>query len=103
MGLTEGQEVTERVTEGAVRNMNEQLGDPVLDMGLIDTEASACLHLGTSGTRDKARLECVARDGVRDCLTALPSQAFGLVLRAREFPFAIKYGLGIAVFNQEAA
>ena len=111
-GMTEDHELSEGVTEGAVRSMNEQLGDHLrfeevgnmtqrLISGLIDTEASTRLHQATSGTRDKARLKCVARDGAGDWLTALPSQALGLHLRSGEFLFAAKYRLGIAVFSQE--
>ena len=69
--------------------------------GLIETEASTQLHQATFGTRDKARLHCVARDGAGDWLTDLPSQALGLHLRSVEFLFSANYRLGIAVFSRE--
>ena len=101
----------EGVTEGAVKNMNEQLRDHLsfeevgnitqrLISGLIDTEASCRLHRLTTVTREKARLNCVSREGAGDWLTALPSQALGLHLRSGEFLFGVKYRLGIAVFSQ---
>jgi hypothetical protein len=68
---------------------------------LIDTESSARLHQATTDTREKARLNCVAREGAGDWLSALPSKALGLHLRPHEFTTAVKYRLGMPVFRQE--
>jgi hypothetical protein len=110
--LPTSQESTEEATENAVRNLNEQLGDHLtyeevgnmtqrLVSGLIDSEALARLQQATTTIREKARLNCVGREGAGDWLTSLPSQALGLHLRAGEFMFAMKYRLGMAVFRRE--
>jgi hypothetical protein len=100
--------------ETAMQQLNSQLGDhlnyeEVSSMSqqaisaLIDTESSARLHQATVDTREQARLNCVARQGAGDWLTALPSKALGLHLRSNEFTTAAKYRLGLPVFRQEGA
>ena len=69
--------------------------------GLVDKEAALRLHNGAVLERDKARLNCVARDGSGDWLTALPSKALGLHLRKSEFILAARYRLGLPIFLQE--
>ena len=51
--------------------------------------------------RDRARLNCVVRDGASDWMRAIPSKALGLHLRAGEFSFGAKYRLGLPVFTEE--
>ena len=65
-----------------------------------DSEAAARLFQGTEETRDRARLNCVAREGAGDWLTALPSKALGLHLRSGEFILAARFRLGLPVFRQ---
>ena len=69
--------------------------------GLIDCEAASRLKEAATGTRDKARLNCVSRQGAGDWLSALPSKALGLHLRKSEFILALRYRLGLPVFLQE--
>ena len=45
--------------------------------GLIEKEASLRLFNAATSERDKARLNCVSREGSGDWLTALPSKALG--------------------------
>jgi hypothetical protein len=105
----EGQQVAD--ITAAMRDLNEQLGDALgfEEVGnmtqrelssIIDAEASARLHLATTEPRDRARLNCVARESAGDWLTALPSKALGLHLRSGEFLFAAKYRLGLPVFRE---
>ena len=68
---------------------------------LIDKEAALRLHNKAASERDKARLNCVAREGSGDWLTALPSKALGLHLRKSEFILAARYRLGLPIFLQE--
>ena len=70
---------------------------------LIDTEAASKLFSSASETRDKARLNCVSREGAGDWLTALPSKSLGLHLRKSEFILATHYRLGLPVFLTEGA
>jgi hypothetical protein len=108
-----GPEVEEEApdTEEATRSLNDQLGDPLTYeevrtqsqqavSKLIDAEAASRLHLATTVVRDRARLNCVARDGAGDWLTALPSKQLGLHLRSGEFIFAVKHRLGLPVFRE---
>ena len=69
--------------------------------GLIDMEAKQRLHNAAVSERDKARLNCVAREGCGDWLTALPSKALGLHLRKSEFILAARYRLGLPIYLQE--
>ena len=59
---------------------------------LIDAETSSKLLQETTSAQDRARLNCVVREGASDWLTAIPSKALGLHLRAGEFTFGAKYG-----------
>ena len=68
--------------------------------GLVDAEASSRLLQATEDRRDKARLNCVGRAGAGDWLTALPSTALGLHLRKVEFLTAVKYRLGLPVYQE---
>ena len=96
----------------ATRSLNQQLGDPLTfeEVGnlsqcriwaLIDTESSSRLLLATPSVRERARLNCVAREGAGDWLTALPSKALGLHLRAGEFLFGARFKLDLPVFREE--
>ena len=67
---------------------------------MIDEEAASQLAEAASETRDKARLNCVSREGAGDWLTALPSKALGLHLRRSEFILAVRYRLGLPIFLQ---
>ena len=69
--------------------------------GLIEKEASLRLLDSATSERDKARLNCVSREGSGDWLTALPSKALGLHLRMSEFILAVRYRLGLPIFLQE--
>ena len=69
--------------------------------GLIEKEASLRLFNAATSERDKARLNCVSREGSGDWLTALPSKALGLHLRMSEFILAVRYRLGLPIFLQE--
>jgi hypothetical protein len=99
------------VVEQAMQELNSQLGDPLTyeEVGnksqrevsaLIDSEAATRLFRDTEETRDRARLNCVAREGAGDWLTALPSKALGLHLRSGEFILAARFRLGLPVFRQ---
>ena len=68
---------------------------------LIDKAAAQRLQNAAASERDLARLNCVARDGSGDWLTALPSKALGLHLRKSEFILAARYRLGLPIFLQE--
>ena len=60
-----------------------------------------CLVEATEDVREKARLQCLVRDGAGDWLGALPSKGLGLHLRKAEFCMAGRYLLGMAVFSSE--
>ena len=60
---------------------------------LSDTHSSVTLFQGASTDREKARLNCV--------VSKVPSKALGLHLRKQEFLFAVKYRLGLRVFQSE--
>ena len=64
-------------------------------------EASLRLFNAATSEKDKARLNCVSREGSGDWLTALPSKALGLHLRMSEFILAVRYRLGLPIFLQE--
>ena len=65
---------------------------------MIDEEGASRLSEAAKETRDKARLNCVAREGAGDWLTALPSKSLGLHLRRSEFILAVRYRLGLPIF-----
>ena len=105
----------EDVGEGMTRmlaELNSRLGEPLTKVeacamsqrvlsGLIDKEAAQRLQNSAGSDRDKARLNCVAREGSGDWLTALPSKALGLHLRKSEFILAARYRLGLPIYLQE--
>ena len=91
--VSQGEDGDEVAGEGgALGHLNSQLGQP-LSKGeasvlqqralsrMIDEEAASRLAETVTEPRDKARLNCVARDGAGDWLAALPSKALGLHLR----------------------
>jgi hypothetical protein len=94
-------------------SLNNQLGDPLSHeevalmtqrslSALIDTHSSNTLHQREDLTvRDKARLRGVEREGAADWLNVIPSKALGLHLRRGEFIFAVRYRLGMRVFESE--
>ena len=111
-GVVEEQEEREGGLARALADLNSLLQEPLTKTeacamkqralsGLIDKEAAERLHNGAVSERDKARLNCVARDGSGDWLTALPSKALGLHLRKSEFILAARYRLGLPIFLQE--
>ena len=98
--------------EQVLQALNCQLGDPLtlegLNLmtqrqisGLVDTESASRVLQSAEGERNKARLNCLAREGAGDWLTAIPSKALGLHLRRIEFITAVKYRLGLPIFLQE--
>ena len=106
------EEPSEHKVDKSLEALNCQLGDPLTKegvrvmtqrqiSGLVDTEAASRLKQATSEVRDKARLNCLAREGAGDWLTAIPSKVLGLHLRRREFITAVKYRLGAPIFQEE--
>ena len=65
---------------------------------MVDCKARAAHLDRTASTRDKARLQCLTREGVWYWLTALPCQALSLHLAKQKFVFAAKCCLGLLVF-----
>ena len=65
---------------------------------MVDCKARAAHLDRTASTRDKARLQCLTREGVWYWLTALPCQALSLHLAKQKFVFAAKCCLGDLVF-----
>ena len=63
---------------------------------LVDCEANHHLVEHAVNTREKASLQCLARDGAGDWLGELPSKGLGLHIRREEFCMAGRYCLGIS-------
>ena len=111
-GEVQGLENEEGGLTRALAELNSHLEEPLSKeeacamsqralSGLIDKEAALRLLNGAVTERDKARLNCVARDGSGDWVTAPPSKALGLHLRKSEFFLAARYRLGLPIFQRE--
>ena len=105
------EEITPEVGQ-AMESLNAQLGDHLTYEVVrvttqralsvqIDAEASRRLQETLTSDRDKARMKCVEREGAGDYLNAMPSKGLGLHLRKQEFIFAIRFRLGLRVFETE--
>ena len=62
---------------------------------LSDGEAHHCLVEAARDMRERARLQCVDKDGAGDWMGVLPGKGLGLPLRKDEFCMAGKYRLGM--------
>ena len=98
--------------ERALRDLNDQLGDPLTIeevihhtqrslSALIDAQSFLQLNEAITEEIDKTRLNCVTREGAGDWLDVVPSKSLGLHLRKDEFLIAVKLRLGVKVFRGE--
>jgi hypothetical protein len=106
--MMRGVEELQASVERALWDLSCQLREPfpreeVLAMtrrqlsGLVDSTASSRLLEATTALRDRARLQCVGREGAGDWLTAIPSKALSLRLRKTEILTAAKYRIGLPI------
>ena len=66
---------------------------------MIDSINKETLISGANSTREKARINSIGRPKAGAWLNATPSKALGLHMSNKDFQVALKYRLGVPVFN----